>query len=377
MRFGAESHRPLLVAIAVSVVIHGVAAAAFVLRPEGERGAERIDRAVMPPSDVERPPVELGRDESPHVSINWLGFEDPTEHRAIRSQTDQAAMAIPRADEAIEAETAEELSEPVPAQVEAAPVAEPVPPVESPAEQQAERATEPAVEAEPVAEVPAEAAPPAVVEAPAAALPVSAETPDLVTLRLPVLGLAGLPDATAEGPSESGAEPAQRPVEAEAAATPASAPPPAATPAEPATPAAEAVSRTEEGDPNRVPPADRDSDPTSREIVVSTTQLGRPVIGQGIEIIPVRPNFSVATRILTTPRDPVVLIAFGPDGRVTRAVFAVDETGKRLDAGSSSVDEPLLDAIYRWRAKGARIDELARSGDPEARVEIRMRIRLN
>ena len=53
------------------------------------------------------------------------------------------------------------------------------------------------------------------------------------------------------------------------------------------------------------------------------------------------------------PRNPLADIEFRADGAVQRARYRSGQS-----TGYSAVDEPLLDAIYAWRARGSRLDAL-------------------
>ncbi|MBA4029293.1 MAG: hypothetical protein C0475_09230 [Planctomyces sp.] len=108
------------------------------------------------------------------------------------------------------------------------------------------------------------------------------------------------------------------------------------------------------GDPGDA--SDRDSDATSvrRRGVYRQGQID---VGQGLELKTVRPRFSVATRVFGLPRPPVVEIVFGPDGAVKRARVV------RASGGGDSVDEPVLNAAYQWRAVGRLLGELGPKGE--------------
>ncbi len=90
---------------------------------------------------------------------------------------------------------------------------------------------------------------------------------------------------------------------------------------------------------------------------------GAPIAREGMLIQTARPRWSISTRILAAVRNPTVEVTFGPDGRVRRVDFAKDNEGRELTAGDSRVSQPLLDAIYRWRAEGPKIDALTPATD--------------
>ncbi|PCI10289.1 hypothetical protein COB72_03690 [bacterium] len=109
-----------------------------------------------------------------------------------------------------------------------------------------------------------------------------------------------------------------------------------------------------------------------RAIKVNASNLHKPIVGKGLEISTVEPRFPATVRFTELPRNPVVMIQFGQNGRVRNAFFLAE--GKRIyNTGVPSVDEPLLNAIYKWKAKGKQIESLD-ANNPESVVEISMRI---
>lgn len=109
-----------------------------------------------------------------------------------------------------------------------------------------------------------------------------------------------------------------------------------------------------------------------RAIKVNASKLNRPIVGKGLEISTVDPRFPASVRFTQLPRNPVLMIRFDNSGRVSKVGF-LKEGLKVFDTGSSVVDEPLINAVYQWRAKGKEIDALDPE-DAEAFVEISMRI---
>lgn len=101
---------------------------------------------------------------------------------------------------------------------------------------------------------------------------------------------------------------------------------------------------------------------------------GRPLAVQGLEVRTVEPRFPVAVRLTSSPRNPVVTIHFDRRGVVTRAEFLKDEEKKIIySTGTPAMDEPLLTAIYQWRAKGRELEQLP-ADDPNATVSFVMEI---
>jgi hypothetical protein len=109
-----------------------------------------------------------------------------------------------------------------------------------------------------------------------------------------------------------------------------------------------------------------------RAIDVDPHKPNAPVVGEGLEIVTVRPRYTSAVRLSAVPKNPIVVMWFDATGKVSRAEFLRD--GKRhYSSGIVGVDEPLMNAIYRWRAKGKRIDALD-ADDPKSLVEVSIKI---
>jgi hypothetical protein len=103
----------------------------------------------------------------------------------------------------------------------------------------------------------------------------------------------------------------------------------------------------------------------------SVVKPGQVVAAQGLEIKTIAPRWNTVT-LFTGMKNPTLRISFRRDGSVKDAVF-VRDGDKVLDAGSSEANQPLLAAVYAWRAKGKALDELDPK-DPEADVTILMTI---
>lgn len=101
---------------------------------------------------------------------------------------------------------------------------------------------------------------------------------------------------------------------------------------------------------------------------------GQVVAAQGLEIATRTPRWSKTTLITRRPGNAVVQIAFGRDGTVRSADF-VTVRGRRYSTGFDDVDQPLLDAIYTWKAKGEPLRKLP-VDDPEAEVKVTLTIML-
>ena len=80
---------------------------------------------------------------------------------------------------------------------------------------------------------------------------------------------------------------------------------------------------------------------------------GKVLAARGLKIQTVRPEWSVTTRIMASPRNPVVKVTFGRSGKVIKAEFVEGQT-----TGWPEVDGPLKDALYRWTASGEQLNTL-------------------
>lgn len=309
-------------ALVASVVIHLIAGLALLGRQEPGGGQSPLDLAPSLP-EREDPLVRPGITQSRAVTINWLGFESPTEHQAEPADSEQAALSPTPT------------GTPVPEDARPSPA----PPVEGLAEADAaEERPEPESAREPAKAAPAE--PAEDVPSPDAAAELA--VPEGLNPEVLVAPLVDMLRSIARNAREANER-------VDAAASPAPAAAPAATPGE----AREAI------------PSEKESSATSVDPV--DWEPGRPVAAEGLDITPVVPEWNISTRLSSLPRNPVVQIEFAKDGRVRRVGFIGEGTGYR------DVDGPLLDAIYRWRAKGEALDRLPQ-GDPEATVSLTMRI---
>lgn len=118
--------------------------------------------------------------------------------------------------------------------------------------------------------------------------------------------------------------------------------------------------------------SDRQVDPTSKRKPVKI-EPGQTKATQGLEIKTVRPRFGLLLRATVRPRNPVVNITFGPTGKVTLMEYARDDKGRELRTGSHDVDEVLENAIWRWTAEGKAINDLDKT-DPQAGVTVTLEI---
>ena len=360
-----DSLRPRLAAgVALSLLAHAGVLAVVIAAPEGLSGEPpRVLQAPSVAMPKPPPPMLLGIEESRAVSINWLGFADPTEHHARPAEVEQAELS------------------PLDAGVPEAPA--PQPPVAL-AEPQTETETETETEPEPETEVLLEAAPaePVAAQEPAEAPTEAAvPSPEAEAESTPAPSpLAVLEESSAAATeqlfrvvrratarAQELAEMAER-VAQQAAEQAEEAI--AATAATRAEQASQAVPTPPSGDSPDTNPSPKESDATSLDDVAEWIP-GRPASAQGLDITTVRPRWSITTRLSAVPRNPVLRIDFRKNGTVAKAEFLPGQ-----DTGYRDVDGPLLDAIYNWTAKGKALDELP-ADDPKAVVSIKMQMVLS
>jgi len=312
--------RTVWIAAILSAGVHILAAGALGLeRAVGLKGVTaEMDPQPPEPSEADNQ-VTPGIDNGRRLAVAWLGFEDPTEHTAPRSTTEQAAL------------TPDPGGLVAPADV-TSPTPEPPAPETPPVETLAEPEPEPAESFAPA--IPID--PP---EGPADPIPEPSDTANTEPTE-------AIPEQPAPAPT----------------ATPGGAPPPTEQPGQSTVPG-------DAGDAD-----DRFSTPTALERAIDV-QPGKPAAREGLEVItkffPIWQNLQISTR----PNNPVVRLTFNAEGKVSLAEFVVEE-GKVYSTGSPRYDETVLNGLYTWTARGERIDELkgAGPGGDDATVSIVMRI---
>lgn len=331
----------------------------------------------VPPQPREQE-LKLGREDAKSASITWLGvLENPTEGEAPESEVEQAELAINTG--------VQEVSQPSPAQ--------PTPPVESTPEQN----TEPAqISKEPEA--------PAVEEVADELEPVTESESEPETVEQPEQStVIDLVESDVEPVIETSQseqidpDPQPEPVEEPTPAQITPEPPveqtdelvenkPEVEPEAPPEQPDQVTSQTpepEQATTNAVTAQGKPGEEDDRESVASmikrarthkVSDLNRPLSSAGLEIKPVEPRYPATVRFTQLPRNPIVIIRINAAGRVIFTDFIRDEEKKRVyDTGSRTVDEPLLSAIYKWRATGKQLKELD-ADDPKSFIEITMKI---
>ncbi len=362
----------LLACLVLSLLVHlftvgGFASYAKALEGSDLEAPENISIPDMPvPPQPEEDPLRLGREDAKSASITWLGvLENPIEGEAPESEVEQAELAINTG--------VQDITQPTP--TPSTPVVETIPDPQSIPEQTPEPVTEP----EPV-----QSQDP--VEQPEQTTPI--EPIEIEPIEEPVIEIT---DSTTIDP-EPQPEPIEEPVPVEPA------------PVEPAPDVpAEESTESQEQQPEPTPAATSDSEPTQpeqptptsvteqgkpgeeddRESVASkikraethdVSALNRPLSSAGLEIKPVEPRYPATVRFTQLPRNPILIIRFNAQGRVVFVDFIRDEEKKKVyDTGSRAVDEPLLSAVYKWRASGEPLKKLD-PDDPKSFIEISMKI---
>ncbi len=355
-----QENTPLIVGLVLALIINllgvtglgqsfGVGGGSYLdSKLDGDSAAERKQRermeralkemqshpdAANPEDDLVKPGLEKGSD----AGMAWIGYEEFEEHIARHAETDQAAFT----DKAPSGGGAPAVGAPTAA-----------PPSPTP-----ELATTPEQPA------PAQPAPPQP-PAPPPPPPTPAEIPNV-----PVVaeGLGGtLPIIPAETPKPA---PEQPPLQAAAPVEPQLPPSKPTTASSGAAQAAPAPGNPGAGAPSQDTgaPSETESDATSIiDAPPSKWRNGKPLAAKGLEIITKKPELPILTRLTTSPANPICEILFGKDGKPVTCRILVS-------SGSEDVDGPVLDALYRWRAKGSQLDKLG----PGKTARFRVRFILN
>lgn len=377
------------------------------------------------PEVVEPPEVTLGIDDGRADSKNWIGFKDPTVFRAPRSTIDQAEVSLTPGNPSIASGAPgkpgpagnpgmpgapADASQPTPNQ----PITQPQPSKQAqPAPTQPPSPSAQATSAAPAASerkgdsaheskaqeavTPLSAAPgtksPVVMDGSifdAARPPIKigaseathAETGADASSRKAVEAqpeqIKGSPQASGN-PNPSDAPKPRTPEVTQAAASPAvttpalqSEPPSAASSGNQGNQGASGNNATGANITGDKPGEQDDREADASAIIDSIDVVpGRPAAAKGLRIQTSRPQWSMATKLTARPRNPAIRIVFGPTGRVTKADFVLGKS-----TGYPDVDQPLLNAIYRWTARGEAIDKL-NPADSRSGVSVTVNIILN
>ncbi|MAJ47237.1 MAG: hypothetical protein CBC35_08280 [Planctomycetes bacterium TMED75] len=361
----------LVFGLAFSVIFHAAVLLPVLIDVANNDSPERfveLVSAIEPPApEPEAEEPELGIEESMAKTMNWIGYEEYEEHLARLGETDQAEFimqpsggggAPPPTPPSPQVTPPTEAAQPTPAdqseKIESAKpsLAEPTPPTEQ--AQIPEAALKP--DAEQIETQTAEKTNPDATEG---------KKPDE---RAPKDGESETKEEKTEQPKPDAPkpeEPAKEPQEQEPQETPPTNP----TPPDP----------KPEADPGKGPgtgegdsgesgdAADKESDATSIvDVPPDLWKRGKPVAAQGVELQTKRPVINTLTQISARFGNPVVEIRFNAKGRPVQARILVSSGDRRLD-------EPILDSLYRWRAKGEKLAAL--KGDETFDVKLRFVLR--
>ncbi len=346
--------------------------------PTPEPAAEKPQPPALPPQPQPEPeqPLVLGISDSSQDTKNWMGFNEPTPHAAMKSDVEQPGLdpaAGTAAPEGTAGATPDSGSEPTPAgspspPVPPTPTLDPAPPAPTkPASEATNQPPARSAEQGPKDTKPADtmAGGEKITEPVQDDLdgPLMSETPESLgeAAESAARAFVGPPfESVKTEPGEEDPQPSARP------APPV---PPAPSPNEPGQPTPLA-SRPTTNSPGDRPgeKSDRESDAASLEEAVEI-RFGRPAAAKGLEIVTRRPEFSRVTRLTVyPPNNPRLKVTFNREGRVAQATF-LEPTG------ITEVDSPVLHAVYRWTAKGEALSKLSKD-DPKAGVTINVTILL-
>lgn len=365
---------PLWIGLLVSLALHALLIIPAVMQTMTASGEMVSVAATFNPEDINRhepdreripPELTLGIDNGSPSTVTWLGYKEYEEQKAPLSEVEQAAFTDdPTAATAPPTEmppTDAPRDEPAPTQEQAAPQpqqndsqsdaaknAQPSP-TEADQKQSNEKVAMDAAATEHPSEAPAELS--NVDDAPAQPI---ATTPNVSPTAV-MFAFAEQLRELIELASSSAAE--AKAADAAAASSQAAAP---------ATGATAASSAAAPADPS-AERADMDSDPSSTvEVPIEQIRLGKPLAARGLTLRPQKPTFTTLTLMTAAPRNPLVEIDFGSDGRPLDARVVQSSRDPRVDAAIEA-------SLYRWRAEGKPLELLK---DLQI-ITVQMRIILN
>lgn len=382
-------------------------------QPRAERAPETPNPIVPPPEPPKpEPEIALGiEDGTEQPTPNWMGFSEATEHLARKSEVaqpqldpDAGASSPAPSPPPMSSESGVPLTEgPEGPPGDAGSRPDRSSPVQSPASQPApQSALKSAEEAQPIARPEAGSSalpvtsptehpePPPAVPAPATAEPTEPDVPgDVAADRDPAAPSeqTAVPLHTVEPrevePSDLNAKhPTDPALSRESLREIALAPEPSPSVTDPvAPPSAQPVDAGSEGQGGAAgqnathtgspanPQSGQASAPATAErsgnpgekspkqvdasALEDSTEVrpGRPIAAKGLEITTRRPQFSKVTRVVAYPENPVLEAKFVRDGTV-RSVRLLKSSG------FPDVDQPVIDAVFAWTAKGEALRKL-------------------
>ena len=365
----------LLLGLLFSVIFHAAILLPILIdvtaNDSPERFVELASAIEPPPPEPEAQQPELGIDESMTKTMNWIGYEEYEEHLARLGETDQAEFVM-------QPSGGGGAPPPTPETPPTPPTTQPVNPD---AVKDQPKAPEEIVSARPSL---SEDRPPSDQEAQIPQAPFKPDADRIETTtaektnpeakdgdkpdeRTPQPGAPEKP--TEEQPKEEPKkeEPTkEEPTKEEPQEEPKPTPPTPSTPPPPPRPEADPGKGPGQGEGDSGEngnAADRESDATSIvDVPPELWKRGKPLAAKGVELQTKRPVINTLTQITARFGNPVVEIKFNSKGRPVQARIVVSSGDRRLD-------EPILDSLYRWRAKGEKLSEL--KGDETFDVKLR------
>lgn len=343
------SRARLPLAVVGSLLIHTAVILPLFMASLNATTARSLTRANLHADDLAMPEqdddeVKLGLAESSASTMTWVGFEDYEKHMAALADIEQAAFTVaPEQGTPVES-PGEELIETT-AVAEPSRSVEPGPPVPPIPPAMAEMPTAPAEPLEPTMNAERPTPAPSTVDSLMTLL-------TLVEQFAPVQELRERTETTANRPT---ANPTPSPVE----------PTPKPTHPEQPNGAAPKAGDLDSDEPTPGVVSDRQSSATST-IEFRDLKAGRPIAAEGLELKPRRPELTTFQRLTTNPCNPVVRIEFDAAGTPVRAAILRTSCDDRFDRA-------LLASLYRWRAVGDRLNDLAADQTTAITLEILLR----
>ncbi len=373
-----QSNGPIYVGLFIALIVHLIIAGPVLSASWGvgraspldssldgsseaeRRQRERLEKALKEMQDAPPPEDDLvkpGLDDGSDQGMAWIGYAEYQEHLARHAETDQAAFTDKETGGGgAPAQGAPEQAPPVPSEPGAQQ------PPTPPTPEQAQPSPEPAQRSPP---------------------PAPPTSPPVPEIQLPVAPVGPEGTLPLVQPPTPPAPPEQPQPQAQIQPQPPSQPQPETQPQQP-TPQQPQPQATQgataptvapvPGPPGAQGPSDAQGDRSDRESDATSIvdappskwRNGKPLAQKGLEIITRKPELPILTRLTTSPGNPICEIIFDKSGKpVTCKIL--------LSSGTEDVDGPVLDALYRWRARGEQLQKLA----PGKTLTFRVRFILN
>ena len=108
--------------------------------------------------------------------------------------------------------------------------------------------------------------------------------------------------------------------------------------------------------PTAAPRSDRESQPislTDKPLSIPS-RAGTVKVADGVEMKTALPVISIVTVSSSLPENPIAVLTFSADGKVSQVVLT-------RSTGYADWDGPVIASFYKWRATGKRLEELNHS----------------